>query len=75
MKMEHIECSEGSARKIQTPRNHPEERAQHVACCGTVSMFVNHNVQYVFKHNVYSATQNCVLVTPKNICNHPGFRQ
>jgi hypothetical protein len=29
MKMEQIECSETSAYKIQTPRNHPEENIQH----------------------------------------------
>jgi hypothetical protein len=28
MKMEQIECSETSAYKIQTPRNHPEENIQ-----------------------------------------------
>jgi hypothetical protein len=28
MKMEHIECSETSAYKIQTPGNHPEENIQ-----------------------------------------------
>ena len=26
----HIECSETSAHKIQTPGNHPKERIQHV---------------------------------------------
>jgi hypothetical protein len=29
MKMEQTECSETSARKIQTPVNHPKERIQH----------------------------------------------
>jgi hypothetical protein len=29
MKMEHTECSETSAYKIQTPGNHPEESIQH----------------------------------------------
>jgi hypothetical protein len=29
MKMEHTECSETSAYKIQTPGNYPEENIQH----------------------------------------------
>jgi len=29
MKMEHTECSEMLALKIQTPGNHPKERIQH----------------------------------------------
>jgi len=29
MKMEHTECSETLAYKIQTPGNHPEESIQH----------------------------------------------
>ena len=29
MKMEHTECSETLAHKIQTPGNHPKERIQH----------------------------------------------
>jgi len=29
MKMEETGCSETSAYKIQTPRNHPKERIQH----------------------------------------------
>jgi len=29
MKMEHTDCSETSAYKIQTPGNHPKERIQN----------------------------------------------
>jgi len=36
MKMEHTECSETSAYKIQTPGNYPEESIdQSVMCYGT----------------------------------------
>jgi hypothetical protein len=50
MKMEQIEFSERSAHKIQTPGNHPEKILQHVACCGTVSMFVT------IMYNTYAIT-------------------
>jgi len=30
MNMEQTECSETSAHEIQTPRNHPKDRLQHL---------------------------------------------
>jgi len=50
MKMEQLEFSERSAHKIQTSGNHPEEIIEHVACCGTVSMFVT------IMYNTYANT-------------------
>jgi len=51
MKMELTECSETSARKIQTPENHPKERIQKsilltniflISICFVVFIFAKH---------------------------------